>query len=156
MKKELVVLTISKVTSNLFRRQLNDIFADKIMIKYLTTEELKSQKIKSDMVLTTKSLIKEKNIDDYIFAQSDVLIARRSLNISYLEDLIKINDQSRVLLINDTKLGAYEAKSLLEEVGINHLELIPYYPGKKAPANVKIAINLGEEHLIPDYIERVF
>lgn len=60
MKKELVVLTISKVTSNLFRRQLNDIFADKIMIKYLTTEELKSQKIKSDMVLTTKSLIKEK------------------------------------------------------------------------------------------------
>lgn len=155
MKKELVVLTISKVTSNLFRRQLNDIFADKIMIKYLTTEELKSQKIKSDMVLTTKSLIKEKNIDDYIFAQSDVLIARRSLNISYLEDLIKINDQSRVLLINDTKLGAYEAKSLLEEVGINHLELIPYYPGKKAPANVKIAINLGEEHLIPDYIERV-
>lgn len=154
-KKDLAVITISQVTSNLFKRQLNNIFEDKIMIKYFTAKELQGKKIKSDLILTTKSLIKEKDINDYIFPESELLIAKRSLNISYLEELIKINDGSRVLLINDTQLGAYEAKSLLEEVGINNLKLIPYYPGKKDVKNVKIAINLGEERLIPPYIKEV-
>lgn len=154
-KKKLAVLTISQVTSNLFKRQLNNIFEDKIMIKYFTVKELKDRKIKSDLILTTKSLIEEENINDYIFSKSELLIAKRSLNISYLEELIKINDGTRVLLINDTKLGAYEAKSLLEEVGINSLQLIPYYAGKSEVEDVEMAINLGEEKLIPNYINDV-
>ncbi len=155
-EKRLVVLTISQATNELFRQQLQEVIKEQAIIDGISLEQdVIDQPIEEALVLTTKSLSKE--IDKYTAESSQVIFARRALDISTLEKLIKLPANKRALLINNTKLATLETKSLLQEVGIDHLELVPFYPEESTQGleDIKLAINLGAEKYIPPMVERV-
>ncbi|WP_408954951.1 sigma-54 interaction domain-containing protein [Natroniella sp. ANB-PHB2] len=155
MKKELAVITMSKATNKLFRQQLKKVLRTKVILKDYSVDNLISNKVSADLILTTKSLTDK--IDDYVTTDSEVIFARRALDLSTLERLIKLPANKKALLINNTRLSALETKSLLQEVGIDHLELIPFYPScdKKKANGVELAINLGEERYIPNSVAEI-
>ncbi|MCK8828269.1 sigma 54-interacting transcriptional regulator [Natroniella acetigena] len=155
MKKELAVITMSKATNKLFRQQLKKVLKNKVLLKDYLVDNLRTDKVSADLILTTKSLVDV--IDDYVTADSEVIFARRALDLSTLEKLIKLPVNKKALLINNTKLSVLETKSLLQEVGIDHLELISFYPGcaQKKANGIELAINLGEERYIPDSVTEI-
>ncbi|AGB41584.1 PAS domain S-box [Halobacteroides halobius DSM 5150] len=155
-EKKLVIITMSDATNKLFRQQLSQILKGQINIKgYSITSLTPDNIIEADLILTTKSLLNQ--IDNYIADTSNIIFARRALEVATLEKLIKLPHNKKTLLVNNTKLATLETKSLLKEVGIDHIELIPFYPGKdrKSIKDIDLAINLGEVKYIPSTINKV-
>ncbi|MCK8815834.1 sigma 54-interacting transcriptional regulator [Natroniella sulfidigena] len=155
MEQKLAIITMSQATNQLFKEQLEDVLKNRIEVRGYSLDDSIVEQVDADLVLTTKSLGAE--IENYIAEDSEVIFARRALDLSTLEKLIKLPTAKKALLINNTKLAVLETHSLLQEVGIDHLELIPFYPGcdKEEVKEVELAINLGEEKYIPDSITKV-
>ncbi|ADL12059.1 sigma 54-interacting transcriptional regulator [Acetohalobium arabaticum] len=151
--KELAVVTISEATNNLLKEQLKEILQDRVKVKGYQINEIGSNTINSDLVLATNSLQGE--IDNYITGVDDIIFARRSLDFSSLEMLIKLPDGKEVLLVNNTEMAAYETKSMLEKVGIDHINLQPFYPEKKLNKEIDLAITPGEKGYVPDTVEDI-
>ena len=86
---------------------------------------------------------------------SEVLVARRALNHSKLEDVLRIPKGEDVLFVDVNKYLAENSISLLEGLGITHIRMYPYYPGQRFSLHANYAITTGEIHMVPDYVENV-
>ena len=72
-----------------------------------------------------------------------------------LERLKEIPAGSKVLFVNMTPTMAREAVSQLEQLGINHVKWISYYPGLQLPdhEDIRIAVTPDEERYVPEWID---
>jgi transcriptional regulator with PAS, ATPase and Fis domain len=77
------------------------------------------------------------------------------LNHSELENILQIPKGEKVLFVDVNKYLAENSVSLLEDLGINHIEMYPYYPDIDYSPRADYAITTGETHLVPDYISKV-
>ncbi|MBM7623052.1 sigma-54 interaction domain-containing protein [Sporohalobacter salinus] len=151
--KELAILTISEATNNLFKQQLQEILQNRVEIKSYSINEIEPNTIDSNLVLATNSLKKE--IDNYIVDVENVIFARRALNFSSLDKLIKLPDNKLALLVNNTERAVNETKSMLEKVGIDHINLQSFYPGKELNQKIDLAITPGEKDYVPNTVEQI-
>lgn len=110
--------------------------------------------IKSDLVIISTKLILYECVD-YIHKDCPIVIARRSLNISNIDKVFSIPDDSTILLVNDAIETSLETIELLKGLGINHLNYIPYYPGHKTDTSFDIAITPGESRLVPSFVKEI-
>ena len=72
-----------------------------------------------------------------------------------LNRLKEIPGGSKVLFVNMTPTMAREAVSQLEQLGINHVKWISYYPGLQLPSHddIHVAVTPDEERYVPDWID---
>ncbi len=63
------------------------------------------------------------------FPDSRILEAKRFITGRYLEELIKFRSDKPVLVANNSPILARETVDNLRNLGINHLELVPYWHG---------------------------
>ena len=109
-----------------------------------------------DLVIFSSDLVYEEAIALVkLEANVDIIVGKRTLNFDYLQDIISIPKDTKVLLVNDLEETSKELIKNLKTLGLNHLNYIPYYPDvKNQDKNVKYAITPGEEKYVPDYVER--
>ena len=72
-----------------------------------------------------------------------------------LNRLKEIPGGSKVLFVNMTPTMAREAVSQLEQLGINHVKWISYFPGLQLRDHddIHIAVTPDEERYVPDWID---
>ena len=70
-----------------------------------------------------------------------------------LRKLKEIPSGSKVLFVNMTQTMAREAIAQLNQFGINHIQLIPFYPGAVLEENVSVAVTPDEVRYVPDSVE---
>ena len=86
----------------------------------------------------------------------NVVMMERSISKDKLKEVLAIPRNSRVLVVNDTEENAEEMTYMLYELGIGHLELIPYAPTQPdADRNIIYAITPDEVPYVPAYIQKV-
>ena len=86
----------------------------------------------------------------------NVVMMERSISKDKLKEVLAIPRNSRVLVVNDTEENAEEMTYMLYELGIGHLELIPYAPTQPdADMNIIYAITPDEVPYVPAYIQKV-
>lgn len=83
------------------------------------------------------------------------VIAGRVINHKNIEQLISLPAGTEVLLINDSKDSAREAIDQLIDIGLDHINYYPYYPGLKEYPKLGVAVTPGEPQLMPDCVERL-
>ena len=82
----------------------------------------------------------------------------RSLVKKHLGEVSKIPDNTDVLVVNDTYKTSVETLCSLYELGISHLNLIPFDPNdaeNPSYKNFKVCITQNERHLVPKHIKQV-
>ena len=80
----------------------------------------------------------------------------RSISKTKLKDVLAIPKNSRVLVVNDTEENAEEMVYMLYELGIGHLQLIPYAPSQPDTyADINYAITPDEMPFVPAHIQNV-
>ena len=101
-------------------------------------------------------MIKEKALEceKHVLNKENIIVIERTLNGSEIYKMFTLPKNTKVLVVNDTKETTLEVVSLLYNIGINNLQLIPYEQGKTYD-DVKIAITPDEEKHVPDYIETI-
>ena len=147
MSKIIAVLNKSKKTKEIFEKQLKTYFEDEVEIRSYSVEEGIDKKIDADLIIAAK--IMKDNIDKYVKKGVDLIYARRSLSISDLKKLIDIPKGKNVLFVNNARITLNEAVSFVNEVGIDHINILPYCPGMKTPENFDLVVTTDEFEFIP-------
>lgn len=81
----------------------------------------------------------------------DIEVSFRWRELQLLKEIPK---GTKVLFVNMTLGMAREAISQLAQLGINHLQFIPFYPGATLTEPVDLAVTPDEERYIPEQIKR--
>ncbi|HBG0291336.1 TPA: sigma 54-interacting transcriptional regulator [Clostridioides difficile] len=152
--------TIAVVTDGLSKlecflnKNLEMIFKDKVKIKnYYLNKITEKELIKDDIILV---MIDDRvlKIKKYVEDVSKIITINRSIKQKDIYKLFSLPEGIDVLVVNDNKHTVLETISNLYNIGINHLNFIPYNPNEEY-RNIKIAITPGEASLVPKYIEEV-
>ncbi|MFA6983860.1 MAG: hypothetical protein WC276_07930, partial [Sedimentibacter sp.] len=150
----LSIITHSKKFMENVIVQLTNLLGDGINIKGYSIQEGINEEICDSLVLICHKYWKEEALK-YIAPGTNVLVARRSLNHSKLEDILQIPEGEKVLFVDSNKYLAESAIALLVELGINHIKMYPYYPGQESSEYADYSITTGEAHLVPNYVKNV-
>jgi len=156
-KKRAVLLTTSEVTRDALVNQLNEYLNDEIEIIGYDVEYGLDDMVDADLYIFSSSLqYNELLIAGYSFEGKNIVIGQRTVNTDHLDLIVGIPDKTEVLFINDSKESTLDSIEMLNELGVNHIKYIPFYPGSEL-TNVEttIGITQGEPGLVPDNIETV-
>ncbi len=150
----LSIITRSEKHKENVINQLTNLLGPEVAIKGYSILEGIEEKIYDTLVLICHEYLKETALK-YIDPRAEILVARRSLNHSKLEDVLRIPQGEDVLFVDVNKYLAENSISLLEELGINHIRMYPYYPGQRFTQHADYAITTGEIHMVPEYVENI-
>lgn len=96
-------------------------------------------------------------MQQYISSLDKVIILARTFQQKYMEEVYALPDGANVLVVNDSEESTIQTTNSLYELGLNHLNLIPYLPseGEDKYAHLRVAITPEEEDFVPPYINKV-
>ena len=115
------------VCTNLFE-DLRFVFEDFVDLKLCFLDEIAPGGIPDgDLFLV---LYKERvyPMKEYISSLDKVIVMARTFERRYLDEVYAIPAGTDVLVVNDSKESTFQATNSLYELGLNHLNLIPYIP----------------------------
>ncbi len=152
MKSIGIVTDHNSELAKVMKENLALVFHDYVKINnyYFNTLEEK-EKIKDDVILV---MVKErvfqikKNVQDV----KNVVIIHRTIYEKEVYKLFYIPEKMDILVVNDTQETTLETISMFYQLGINHLNFIPYNQNNE---NIKIAITPGERKRVPANIHEI-
>lgn len=152
--KQIAVISGSTSTRDRICAQLERMLEDHAkVVGYSVTEGL-SCCISADL-LVYSSLTLVEEAKGWVDQSCPKIVARRAVDSVQLDQLFHIRRGSTVLLVNDDKDSALESIELLIRLGIDHFEILPWYPElseSEKQGHVQrchMAITLGESNLVP-------
>ncbi|WP_409288274.1 sigma-54 interaction domain-containing protein [Peribacillus sp. SCS-37] len=143
---KILAVTKDNRTYKLFFNQISAFFNGKATI---ISPELCQDYENVDIIL-----LSSKELQDGQYPEEKVLIARRTINIARLEELISLPAGTECLVVNNLASSASETIEILENLGFE-LTFYPYYPGIKTYQKVEAAIIPEALEMVPTGINRI-
>ncbi|WNR46111.1 sigma-54 interaction domain-containing protein [Paenibacillus roseipurpureus] len=153
-KKELILLAGTNDTRKTLSAQLEEVIGDWFEIESYSLEEQFPSPFENKLIILTSYLLEE-DFKNAIGEGCHVLIAKRVINYEHIDKLLAIPEGTRALYVSDYAQNCYDSISMLQQLGIDHIDYIPHYPGCKASPDITYAITPGEIGLIPPFITTV-
>lgn len=155
MKKTIAIVAASQKASLTIKGQLERLIGSFMNFKAFSLSEWEQQTSHFPLILiSTEKFIKY--IVPKVKSQTDFLIIRRTLSRRALEKILEIPKGKKVLIVNDHVESVEETIALLYELGINHLDFVPYYPNYSPQMeNIEIAITPNEIELVPKNVKYI-
>ena len=136
-------------------KSLNNIFSGAIEIEtfFLPDDEylIKKKANKIPVVITSYSGFY--NDAKVLFTKSQIIRGDKALSGFNLEKVIMLPAGEKVLVINNPRRAVLESIENLVELGINHLQYLPFVPGDECPPDVYTAVSPGLIHHCPPQIK---
>ncbi len=152
--KKIALITGTESTKLELLEQLGPLLQDYVDIESYASDSGIKETIRTDLIVISSKLIIEE-VMPFLSPECPIVLARRALNISNLDKLFSIPEGTSALLVNDTPETTFETIDLLKEIGIDHINLIPYYPGAVADCSIPLAITPGESAYAPSHVRSV-
>ncbi|WP_432406528.1 sigma-54 interaction domain-containing protein [Wukongibacter sp. M2B1] len=152
--KKIVVISMGSETSKNICTQIKRLIGDRAEIEGYTLQDDISKGFKDCLVLITSYLV-EKIALTKLQHGTKYIVARRVINYQHLRAVISIPEGTEVLLVNDNKNTCYTAIEQLKKLGVSHINYHPYYPGIEDYKELKLAVTVGEPHLVPRCAEKI-
>ncbi|MBT2287745.1 sigma 54-interacting transcriptional regulator [Paenibacillus albidus] len=108
-----------------------------------------------DLVIISSHILFIKHSPFELRKQTDVFIMKRTLSRQGWEQIKDLPAGNRYLVVNDERDSVVETISLLYELGLRHVDLVPCYPGLPEHGSVLQAITPGEAELVPAGVENI-
>ncbi|WP_415942545.1 sigma-54 interaction domain-containing protein [Mitsuokella multacida] len=152
--KHIALIALGRDTSYCCREQLHRLLDNRINISNYYVEGNLPQRIKADFAIFTSRLAYQK-AHTHLSEGVPYLISRRSINYHEVEKLFELPAGMNVLLVNDCLQSANDTISLLQTLGIDHLNYYAFAPGMDDPKVAKVAVTPGEVRFVPPDIEKI-
>ena len=143
---------------NYLKDNLERIFENYIHVENYYLDELPANFIihADAYILTDETMLYplKKRITNY----NNIVVMHRSIKKHKLHEVSQIPKDTNVLVINDTYERAVQTLCSLYELGMNHINLVPFDPNDADNyqyKNFEICITPNEVHLVPDYIKKI-
>lgn len=137
-----------KNTLRVIIKQIKELIGDAIDIKGAAADDLCTGTIRDDLVLISSDAVYDAALS-HIEAGTPFIVARRAVNYKEVGGIFSIRPGSRVLLVNDLERSTRETIELLQNLGFDYLDFIPYWPGQGIPREFDCVVTPGEPQLVP-------
>lgn len=159
LKKQVISLVSGRQTTDALianlTRDLRLVFGDTVKIEIIAITDLKAEEqVLGDVILATYPGI-VRQLKDHVSDMNKVIIITRTVTEEMIYQLYDFPQGTNVLVVNDTRETTEDTVSMLYQLGIRHLNLLPYYPGETDLSGIHIAVTPGEAHLVPSTISMI-
>ncbi|WP_432404745.1 sigma-54 interaction domain-containing protein [Wukongibacter sp. M2B1] len=154
MKRELAIVSFKSEAAALYSRQIIDFFGENVKINTYSFDKGKISFIKEDLVLLS-TYLKYDEIKKITKDEAHIIIPRMTLTRSSIDKIKEIPPGKDVELFNLSPDMALETISLIYQLGIDHINLIPSYPQMKNWPQAHLVITPGEADLIKGRVDNI-
>lgn len=160
--KSIAIVTDNLMKSNkpnsvghILRENLEEIFGDQVIIKNYYIDEFDDNTVITEDLVLAMASSRAFKIRNYVREPKNIIVAQRTFLKSNVRQLFKIPENTDVLVVNDDIETVLNSVSSLYDIGVKHLNLIPFEFGKDYN-HIKIAVSPSEPEMIPPYIKTFF
>lgn len=159
MKKKIIVITCDKDAGLFHARWIQLLLADRVTVTACTVTEFQKQTgIPADLYcITTDAVEQIPDLYELTVPGSEVVHFFVTFSQKTVEKLNSIPVGTKALFVNMSEKMAQECITSLNQLGVNHICFIPYYPGmdEALAEGVSIAVTPDEERYVPTCIKDV-
>lgn len=152
--KTIAVVTFAEDVGRFYSRQLQALFASVRIHRYSFEAGTVEKPFTEELILVATHAIYD-TVRHLIPADSEVVITRLTLSRECFRQIREIPPGSKAMLVNLSPEMCLETISLISQLGVNHIELMPVYPGMKEIPPFDIAVTPGEKRYVPAGVKTV-
>ena len=136
---------------------LKFVFEEYVNVKICFLDEIRKGDIDDgDLYLV---LYKERvyPMKQYISSIDKVIVMARTFERKYLDEVYSLQAGTDVLVVSDSEESTIQTTNSLYELGLNHLNLVPYIEKEDDGKydHIRVAITPAEKEMVPEYINRI-
>ncbi len=154
MKSIGVVTQQKSPLAQFLKENVGQIFRGYASVNNYYFSDLLSDAIVSDDCVLVMSSEKVGNMRQYVPDIKRIVVVQRTIREPELNKIAAIPANTKVLVVNNDAAMTLETIALLYQLGINHLDLVPFETGHDYN-EIVIAVTPGESELVPSYIQTV-
>ncbi len=156
MEKHLAIATWDADSVELYARQVRDFLGEHIQISTYSVQGGTIDQIDpADVYLISTCALIGREISHIIPSGGAVVITEVRITRESLQRLMALPRGTNALLVNINQPMVTETIALLNQLGVGHIQLYPYYPGAPEPPHLSCAITTGERRYVPQWVEEV-
>lgn len=159
MKKRIIIITCDENAAVYHMEQIQSLFRDKVVVSCSTVRStLKNGVAGADLYcITTDALEQLPDLQKRLPEGAETV----SFSVTFSQDMLArlnaVPAGTTALFVNLSEKMSQECITSLNQLGINHIRFLPYYPGadERLAENVFLAVTPGEERYVPPGIRQV-
>ncbi len=143
-------------TSEALKRQLVEFASEFVDVVLYGIEDFLPDQIDCDLMIYSSDICYEElqSLPHKIRAKEEI-IALRTVNFETIDELFRIQKDEKVYVFNDAKATTYQFIEHLRNIGLEDINLIPYFPGTEVDSKIRYAITPGYLDRMPENIEHL-
>ena len=153
-RRKLILITYDPSNGMHYRRELLDFFGDAVDIEIHTICEGLGNGLSGDAVLTL-SPISNNRLTPHLKEEIEIIHGSKVLTKAAYQRLMDLPKGTRAFLITTNKTASFDMATYLYQIGVNHIDFVPFYPGCASDPNLDIAITPGQTRFIPEHVRQV-
>lgn len=152
--QRVVVITYERRTAQDYAVQLVDLFSGYALVEPYSLEDNASLDVEADVVIASTHSIYSL-VSEYAKSCRNILFADLTFKKETLKRLLAVPVGTKAMLVNSTMEMAVQTIALIHSSGVNHIELLPVYPGIEEVPACSMAITPGEVQLVPKGVRNI-
>lgn len=155
--KSITLVAGTNHTREALYNQLKEYISDVVKIKSYAIDDGINEIIRDDLVVLTSDIVKHELLElDILDTNCEVIVANRTISYDYIDEVVLLPKDTGILLVNDVMETAQGCIEILEKLGIDHLNFVPYCPGEDLKnIDIEIAVTPGEYDKVPKFINKI-
>lgn len=157
MKKMVAIIALDPRASAFYAEQVQELFGEYIEVhSYSVQEGTITNMVRSDLyVMSTDAFDNRADVPQYIPIDAQMSEIHVGYQWETVKRLQEIPAGTQALFVNMTEKMVREATTTLNQLGVNHITFIPFYPGAELTEDVELAITPDEERFVPETVKQV-
>lgn len=155
MAKKIALITAFSSVAEVHRRTLERLFQDEIELHCYSYDDRNiTSPIEADVYVISIYQI-YLNVRQFIPADAKTIIVNNTITEEQYRKVAELPAGTSVLLVNYSVEMTMDTISLFHQLGLNHLEFVPCYPGIVNVPKLAVAVTPGERKHVPAFVKRV-
>lgn len=157
MKKKVAIIALDPRAAIFYGEQVQELFGEYIEVNAYSVQEGSIMNMdRSDLyVMSTDAFDNRADVPQYIPIDGQISEILVGYSWDTVKQLQEIPAGTRALFVNMTEKMVREATTDLNQLGVNHIEFVPFYPGAELKEEIELAITPDEERYVPAQIKQV-
>lgn len=158
MKKKITVVGLDPFAAASYKNDVQSLFGDYADVDcYSVWDGSATGKLpRADLFLiSTDAYGSAEEVARHVPIDCETMSIEVSFKLKELDKLWKIPSGTKALFVNMTQMMAREAISQLAQLGVNHIQFVPFYPGAVLDEIIDLAVTPDEVRYVPDYCKTV-
>lgn len=155
IKQSITLIAGSTQTKQVLYEQLQQLLGDYVQITSFASMNGLPSHLTADLFLFSSEVTRIEANEICHITGKEMIVGKRTVHHQFIDQLLKIPQNSNVLIVNDDDFATIELIESLYQLGIDHFQYVPFKKEQLFYKNIDIAVSPGESHLCPPSIKNV-